>query len=149
MDFSFVSRSVEETIGLGSKFGHQLKGGEIIGLWGDLGAGKTHFIKGIAAGVGAEEAQDGVSSPTFVLVKEYTGRLDVYHIDAYRMKSSAELEMAGFDDYCYSNSVVVVEWADKVADLLGQTEHIRVTLEHAGQMERNVYIDNLPEYIAL
>jgi len=81
MHFDAVSNSVDETIEIGRKIGAQLKGGEIIGVSGPLGSGKTHLIKGIAAGAGATDAQN-VTSPTFVIVNEYAGRLDIFHIDA-------------------------------------------------------------------
>ena len=86
MDFDVVSNSPEETIELGRKVGSQLKGGEVIAVCGALGSGKTHLIKGIAEGAGAAESKK-VTSPTFVIINEYKGRLDIYHIDAYRLDS--------------------------------------------------------------
>src|SRR5512136_1371056 len=113
MDLTVTSRSPEETIELGRRIGSRLKGGEVFAICGPLGSGKTHLIKGIAAGAGAEDLRS-VTSPTFVIVNEYKGRLDIYHIDAYRLKSLAEFEMLGFDDLCYPQSVVLIEWADKI-----------------------------------
>ncbi len=98
MDYEIISGSVERTIEIGSEIGSQLRGGEIIALTGPLGSGKTHLIKGIAAGAGAKDLRD-VNSPTFVIVNEYAGRLDIYHIDAYRLNSVSEFEMLGFDDF--------------------------------------------------
>jgi len=100
MAYVTVTNSVDQTIELGKKFGVQLKGGEVLAVCGTLGSGKTHFIKGIAAGAGAEHT-GSVNSPTFVIVNEYAGRLDLYHIDAYRLSSVAEFEKLGFDDFCY------------------------------------------------
>jgi tRNA threonylcarbamoyladenosine biosynthesis protein TsaE len=148
MDFDVTSKSPEETIELGRKIGSQLKGGEVVAICGALGSGKTHLIKGIAAGAGAAEAGK-VTSPTFIIVKEYTGRLNIYHIDAYRLDSIAEFEMIGFDDYCRPESVVVIEWADKIESALQTINYIRIELFHAGETQRDVHIENTPEYIAL
>ncbi len=145
----FVSNSPEETIAFGRQIGEALAGGEIIGLVGPLGSGKTHLIKGIAAGAGASQAAR-VSSPTFVIVNEYIaprGRLDVYHIDAYRIETLAEFEMLGFDEMCYPESVVLIEWADKVARALGHTEQIRVVFEHAGPLRRKIALRGAPSYL--
>lgn len=143
-----ISNSAEETIGIGRKIGAQLKGGEVIAVCGVLGSGKTHLIKGIAAGTGAEEARE-VTSPTFVIVNEYKGRLDVYHIDAYRLNSIAEFEMIGFDDYCYRQSVVVIEWADKIEQALAGVDYVRIELAHTGETQRAIHIENAPEYIKI
>ena len=146
MDFEFDSDSVAQTIELGRKIGSQLKGAEIIGLIGPLGSGKTYLIKGIVAGADAKDIS-AVTSPTFVLVNEYTGRLDIYHIDAYRMRSAREFEMVGFDDFCCETSVVLIEWADKVESILQLIDYIRVELSHVGKSKRKISIKNLPEYI--
>jgi tRNA threonylcarbamoyladenosine biosynthesis protein TsaE len=124
-NFSIISNSYEKTIELGKKIGVQLKGGEVIAVCGPLGSGKTHLIKGIAAGADAQDVRD-VTSPTFVIINEYKGRLDIYHIDAYRLNSIAEFEMLGFDDFCYMNSVVLIEWADKIESALSAINYIRI-----------------------
>jgi tRNA threonylcarbamoyladenosine biosynthesis protein TsaE len=146
MDFDIVSNSPQETIGLGRRIGSQLKGGEVIGICGLLGSGKTHLIKGIAAGASAEDSKQ-VNSPTFVLVKEYAGRLDIYHIDAYRLNSVAEFEMLGFDEYCRPQSVVLIEWADKIESALNAINFIRIELQHAGEKKRKIQVENAPGYI--
>jgi len=148
MDFDVVSNSAEETIEVGRKIGAQLKGGEVIAVCGVLGSGKTHLIKGIAAGAGAEEARE-VTSPTFVIVNEYKGRLDVYHVDAYRLNSIAEFEMIGFDDYCYRQSVVVIEWADKIEQALAGIDYVQIELAHVGETQRAIHIKNTPGYIKI
>jgi tRNA threonylcarbamoyladenosine biosynthesis protein TsaE len=142
MGLKIISNSAEETIERGRRIGSQLRGGEIICLVGPLGSGKTHLIKGIAAGAGAEKAGRFVNSPTFVIVNEYKGRFDIYHIDAYRLESVGEFEMLGFDDYCSPDSVVLIEWADKVEKALG-----RIELSHKGENSRGIEIKGLPEYI--
>lgn len=147
MDFDVVSNSPDQTIELGRRIGSQLKGGEVIAVCGPLGSGKTHLIKGIAAGAGAMD-QKQVNSPTFVIVNEYTGRLDIYHIDAYRLDSVSDFEMLGFDDFCYPRSVVLIEWADKVESALKTLDYIRIELEHAGRTKRIIHIKNTPQYIS-
>ncbi|MFC1781480.1 tRNA (adenosine(37)-N6)-threonylcarbamoyltransferase complex ATPase subunit type 1 TsaE [Planctomycetota bacterium] len=140
-----ISNSPEETIELGRKIGSQLRGAEIIAIIGPLGSGKTHLIKGIAAGAGTENIKN-VNSPTFVIVNEYTGRLDLYHIDAYRLDSISEFEMLGFDDFCYPQSVVMIEWADKIESALVDIDYIRIQLEHSGSFQRTIHIINTPDY---
>ena len=108
--------SEEETIAHGREIGAKLVAGETLALVGDLGAGKTHFTKGIVAGLGCG---DDVTSPTFTLVHEYkSGRLPVFHFDFYRLDSADELLNMGWDDYLDANGVAVVEWADKFPELL-------------------------------
>ncbi len=141
MDFNTISNSPEETIELGRRLGSQLKGGEVIAVCGPLGSGKTNLIKGIAAGAGAKDPRD-VNSPTFVIVNEYAGRLDIYHIDAYRLNSVSEFEMLGFDDFCYSRSVVLIEWADKIESALQAIDYIRIELEHAGETKRKIHVES-------
>jgi tRNA threonylcarbamoyladenosine biosynthesis protein TsaE len=148
MDIDVVSNSPEETIEVGRKVGSQLKGGEVVAVCGALGSGKTHLIKGIASGAGAAEAKE-VTSPTFVIINEYKGRLDVYHIDAYRLDSIFEFEMIGFDDYCQPQSVVLIEWADKIESALENIDYIRVELFHAEKSKRKIHIENVPDYIRL
>jgi tRNA threonylcarbamoyladenosine biosynthesis protein TsaE len=96
--------------------------------------------------VGAAESKK-VTSPTFVIINEYKGRLDVCHIDAYRLESIAEFEMLGFDDYCQPGSVVLIEWADKIESAMENIDYIRVELFHAGKSKRKIHLENLPDYI--
>ena len=148
-NFELLSNSPAQTVGLGETIGSSLTGGEIIALSGPLGSGKTHLIKGIAAGLGVIDA-DEVNSPTFVLVNEYAdseGRFDIYHIDAYRLDSVTEFEMLGFDDLCYPNSVVMIEWADKVYAALAQLDCIDIELAHVNENQRRLKIKNPPEYL--
>jgi tRNA threonylcarbamoyladenosine biosynthesis protein TsaE len=145
-----ITRSPQETIRLGERIGRHLRGGEVISLVGNLGTGKTHLIKGIAGGVAdCSEAVEGfVNSPTFVLVNEYLeGRLEIYHIDAYRLNSVTEFELLGFDDICHDNSVVLIEWADKVAKALQDVDTIQLELEHVSENERLVRFKKMPLYI--
>jgi len=146
IDFNTILNSPDETIELGRRLGSQLKGGEVIAVCGPLGSGKTHLIKGIAAGAGAEDRRK-VNSPTFVVVNEYAGRLNIYHIDAYRLDSVSEFEMLGFDDFCYPQSVVLIEWADKIESALQAIDYIRIELAHAGETQRKIHVKNTPMYI--
>ncbi len=109
------STSVDDTIAIGSAIGAALAAGDVIALVGTLGAGKTHFVKGVAEGLGLTNRRR-VNSPTFVLVNEYDARLHVYHLDAYRLSAADEFEALGFEEMCESGGVVIVEWADKVAE---------------------------------
>ena len=140
-EYRAISNSPEKTIELGRILGSQLKGGEVIAVCGPLGSGKTHLIKGIAAGAGAKDRRY-VNSPTFVIVNEYAGRLDIYHIDAYRLNSVSEFEMLGFDDFCYPRSVVLIEWADKIESALQAIDYIRIELEHAGETKRKIHVES-------
>jgi tRNA threonylcarbamoyladenosine biosynthesis protein TsaE len=148
MNFNIDSNSVDETVELGRRIGSQLKGGEVFAICGELGTGKTHLIKGIAAGAGCEDGRR-VNSPTFVIVNEYAGRLDIYHIDAYRLDYVEEFEKIGFDDYCYEASVVLIEWADKIKLALKNIDYILVELFHAGEIQRKIHIANAPDYMTL
>jgi tRNA threonylcarbamoyladenosine biosynthesis protein TsaE len=149
MTIDITTNSANETIEFGRKFGSQLKGGEVIALVGPLGAGKTHLIKGIVAGLGAEDAANEVTSPTFVLVNEYEGRLEVFHMDAYRLDTIAQFEQIGFDDYCHPGSVVLIEWADKVEQALAGINYIKIELSHLGPAARRIRVTNSPDYIHL
>lgn len=113
---SFEAGSEAAMIAAGREFAEGLARGTVIGLDGDLGAGKTHFCKGLVAGLGAVEE---VTSPTFSLVQEYgSGRLPVFHFDWYRLDSPRELEALGWDDYLDEGGIVLVEWAEKFPGML-------------------------------
>ncbi|MFT4639275.1 MAG: tRNA threonylcarbamoyladenosine biosynthesis protein TsaE [Verrucomicrobiales bacterium] len=106
----------KETHRVGADLAVELKAGDVIGLTGTLGAGKTHLSQGIVEGLGSQAA---VTSPTFGLVHEYTdGRLSVYHFDFYRIEVAEELLELGWDDYLDRDGVVIVEWADRFPDLM-------------------------------
>ena len=139
-----ISYGVDETIALGQAMGKQLQGGEVIAMVGTLGTGKTHFIKGLALGLEVTDV-DVVTSPTFTLINEYEGRLPLYHIDAYRLEKAEQLVALGFDEICGGSGVVVVEWADRVWPLMDDYKPINIYLEHRGESERVLRIENLPE----
>ena len=142
----FTTCTPSETIELGRKIGCLLHGGEVFAIEGPLGSGKTHLIKGIVAGVNPDQ-HDHVNSPTFVLVNEYPGRLDVFHIDAYRLETTTEFELLGFDDFLYPNSVVLIEWADKVFSVLDSLNCISLKLAHDSKDIRRIRLSNTPPYL--
>ena len=113
---SIITHSPDETIAFGRKLAATLNSGAIVALAGDLGAGKTQLVKGIASGLGV--AQE-VTSPTFTLIHEYPGgKFPLYHIDLYRLDSPDEVLKIGLDEYLDSRGVTVIEWADKFAGLI-------------------------------
>jgi tRNA threonylcarbamoyladenosine biosynthesis protein TsaE len=112
---TFVSRSPEETRALGEKLGAKLQPGAVIACIGELGAGKTCFLQGLARGLGVSSA---VTSPTFVLVNQYRGRLPVFHLDAYRTEALTEVLELGLEEMMHGDGVTVIEWADKILPLL-------------------------------
>jgi len=129
----FVSASPEETKALGERLGRLCAPGSVLALVGDLGAGKTQFTKGVAAGLGIDPAT--VTSPTFVLMNLLQGRLRLAHFDLYRL-DSVDLPSLGYYDV-REGGAVIVEWADKVdGQLLG--DHLRVVFEHAGELSRRL-----------
>jgi tRNA threonylcarbamoyladenosine biosynthesis protein TsaE len=114
----FISNSVEETIATGRTYGRTAAKGDVFALTGDLGSGKTQFVKGFVAGL---ESDAEVTSPTFVLVHEYEdGRLPVYHFDFYRLDNKEAVLRIGFDDYVFGEGVSLIEWADRYSDLIPQ-----------------------------
>jgi tRNA threonylcarbamoyladenosine biosynthesis protein TsaE len=107
----FTSNSTAETEEAGAQFAQTLRRGDVLALVGDLGAGKTQLVKGIARGLGS---QDPVTSPTFTLVHEYSrGSLPLYHFDFYRLENADALRGIGFDEYIFGDGVSVIEWADR------------------------------------
>ncbi len=110
----FISQSVEQTEEFAEDFSKNLDGDEIIALYGELGAGKTAFARGLAKGLGVE---DSVSSPTFAIVNEYQGDYPIYHFDMYRIESWNDLDSIGFFDYI-GNGVMLIEWSENIEGAL-------------------------------
>ena len=120
-----ITKSPEQTELLGKKLAAFLRPGDVIAYYGDLGAGKTAFTRGLAAGLGIREA---VTSPTYTIVNEYlSGRMPLFHFDMYRLSSSEELFDIGWEDYLARGGVCAVEWCENVADAL--TDAISITIE--------------------
>ena len=129
-----VTNSAQETEQLGERLAKQLNGAETIALFGGLGMGKTAFTRGLCRGLGTGEV---VSSPTFALVNEYTGRCPVYHFDMYRVTSWDDLYSTGFFDY-EGNGVLVIEWSENIEGAL-PGDAIRVTIERGEHDEQRVF----------
>ena len=133
-----ISKSIEETIEAGAVLARKCTGGEVIALVGNLGAGKPVFTKGIAKGLGVRNVRY-VNSPTFVIIKEYKGRLPLYHFDLYRLDHSSLIDAENFEEYFYGNGVTVIEWADRICRLLPR-KYIEVRLSVAGDDKRKIEI---------
>jgi tRNA threonylcarbamoyladenosine biosynthesis protein TsaE len=137
-----ITHSPEETTAAGEAFAATLRPGDCVALIGDLGAGKTHFVKGLCRGLGVPDAEARVTSPTFILVNEYAGgRLPVFHLDAYRLSGAGELWEIGFDEMLDAGGVVLVEWADRVPEAIPATAKA-VRFEHGdGDRRRLVFTE--------
>ena len=116
--------SAEGTMALGERLGRLLKPGDVVALFGDLGAGKTVLTKGIALGLGLEA---DVHSPTFALIHEHPGQVSLYHVDLYRLAGEAEVESIGVVEYLARDGVTVIEWADRMRAMLPK-ERLDITL---------------------
>jgi tRNA threonylcarbamoyladenosine biosynthesis protein TsaE len=126
----------ETTAALGEALGRTLEAGDVVALYGELGAGKTCFVQGLVRGL---EVSGHATSPTFVLVNEYRGRLPVHHVDAYRTSSLTELVDLGLLDLMGGDGVTLIEWADKAEPLL-PARTVRVRIEGAGDEPRSITI---------
>jgi tRNA threonylcarbamoyladenosine biosynthesis protein TsaE len=122
----FITHSEDETFRLAEKIGRSLKGNEIIGLVGDLGAGKTVFTKGLASGLGLED-RGLVCSPSYTLINIYEAKVSIIHIDLYRIESPEEIEELGWEDYI-STGVVIIEWADRMPPI-EDSVHVAILVE--------------------
>jgi tRNA threonylcarbamoyladenosine biosynthesis protein TsaE len=127
------------TESLGRRLGGLLFRGAVVALVGPLGAGKTHLSRAIAQGVGVADGRV-VTSPTFVLIQEYQGRLPVYHFDAYRLRGEGEFFDLGAHEYLEGDGVSLVEWADRVAGCL-PPDHLSVALEVSGETSRRATVE--------
>ena len=134
-----VTHSELETAAAGRELGGTLSAGDVVLLYGDLGAGKTAFVKGLAEGLGI--ARDEVSSPTFTLVQEYRGgRLTLFHVDLYRIDDPRELDDLGLDEIA-EEGVLAIEWAEKYPR--PPIPSVRVSIEHAGDTDRRIAIEQV------
>jgi tRNA threonylcarbamoyladenosine biosynthesis protein TsaE len=132
-----VTHTAEETIAFGSTLTELLAPPKLVLLCGDLGAGKTTLVKGIAAGFEAA-AEEDVTSPTFTLIHEYRGpRANLYHIDLYRVDTSRELETLGLDDLRDDKSILLIEWGEKFGRLVRERD-VEIVLERRGENERRI-----------
>lgn len=133
----FLSHSVEQTEEFAEEFSKNLNGNEIIAMYGELGAGKTAFARGLARGLGVE---DSVSSPTFAIVNEYQGVYPIYHFDMYRIESWNDLDSIGFFDYI-DNGVIIIEWSENIEGALPD-DIIRININKtSNENERIIRIE--------
>jgi tRNA threonylcarbamoyladenosine biosynthesis protein TsaE len=139
----FISHSPVETESLGERWGRAARTGLVIGLSGDLGAGKTQLVKGLARGL---DITARVHSPTFTLVNEYGGgRLRLFHLDVYRLETRGQIIAAGLEEFLQPDGVTVVEWAERLEEGRGKREEgkiIKAKIEIIGEMERKIIYDD-------
>jgi len=134
MTITVETATYAETVRLGRLLAGMLRPGMVVALTGDLGAGKTTLVKGIAAGLlGIDERE--VTSPTFTIMQEYSGAVPLYHVDAYRLDSALDLEAVGFDDCVDGSGITVIEWADRISEALPDDALI-VVIEQTGAQHR-------------
>lgn len=129
-----ILKNKEDTEKFGIRLGKILKGGDVISLTGDLGAGKTTLTKSIGKGL---DVKDYITSPTFALINEYRGRVDLYHFDVYRLDDIESLYDLGYEDYFYSDGVTIVEWGDKIKTLLPENT-INIHIDKGEGLEERI-----------
>lgn len=135
----FISNSTEETIDIADRFAKQLKAGDCILYTGEMGAGKTHFTKGIARHFHISEQ---ITSPTFALVNEYSGDIDVFHFDLFRIDNYDDLYAIGFFDYLDRDGIICVEWSENISDLADSLENVwLVDIAKSGENSRIISIE--------
>ena len=134
---TYISRSEAETEAIGEAFSREIPDGSVVAMYGDLGAGKTAFVRGMAKGMGLDCR---VSSPTFTIVNEYLGERELIHFDMYRLGSSDELFDIGWEDYLARGAVCAVEWSENVDDAFFGDEY-RLTIEKLSDTERKITIE--------
>ena len=134
-DVSIVTSSEDGTAAAGERLAGRVQPGDVVLLYGDLGAGKTAFVRGLARGLGA--AADDVSSPTFTLVQEYHGRVTLHHVDLYRLEP-AEVVDLGLEELTSGDAVVAIEWAERWHEAPGDAWEVR--LDHAGDQQRRIEV---------
>ena len=132
-----ISNSEDETMVCAERLAGQLKPGDIVLLQGDLGAGKTTFVKGLVQGFKLSPKK--VNSPTFVLMNYYKGKLPIYHFDLYRLGNSKELDTLDFDEYFYGEGICLIEWPERLGEHKPKTYYL-VEFKHKGENQRTICI---------
>lgn len=134
----FLSKSAEETISIGESFSKKLFGGSIVALYGELGSGKTHFVKGVAKGLGIKKQ---ITSPTFVISQQFKGKdLTLIHFDLYRISNFSELEDLGWYDLINSKNIIIIEWPEKIEHELLNHSVIKIYLKYIDENSREIKI---------
>ncbi len=140
----YITRSPEETIELGRRLASQLAPPRLVLLQGELGAGKTTLVKGIAEGFQAASQED-VTSPTFTLIHEYYGpQVSLFHVDLYRIDTQRELETLGLDDLYGENHLLLIEWGEKFPQF-ERGGDVQITIETIGEQERRIRLSTIPQ----
>jgi len=137
----FLSRSAEETQVIGFRLGGMLGPGGVVCLYGDLGAGKTTFVKGIAEALGISGRD--ITSASFTIVAEHYNDIPLYHIDLYRIEKDADIDSTGIWDYIYSNGITVIEWAERLGE--APDEFIKVKFAIIDERTRDIIIEGIDE----
>jgi len=132
-----LSKDTAETIQYGEELSRLLKKGDIVCLFGELGSGKTTFVKGLAKGL--RVSPNKVHSPTFVLMNAYEGKIPLFHFDFYRIEKSSELSSIGYDEFLYDEGIAVVEWAEHFGALMPK-EYLKIRFQHKGENKREIKI---------
>jgi tRNA threonylcarbamoyladenosine biosynthesis protein TsaE len=131
-----ISNSTRDTLGIGRAIAKNLKKGDIVCLFGELGAGKTVLTKGIAWGLGIDK--DRIISPSFVLIRQYTqAKIPFYHLDLYRLKHPRDILLLGYEEYLYADGITVIEWADRLKYLLPK-EYLKIGLFIKSDKQRSL-----------
>ena len=133
-----ISGNPEETFLIGKTIGENLTVTDIVALVGDLGTGKTCLTQGIGRGVGVPEG-NWITSPSFTLINEYQGRVIFYHLDLYRLKGSRDMENMGYEEYFFGEGISVIEWADKIKDILPK-KTLFISLNYLNENKREIVI---------
>ena len=133
------THSEQETEALGERLARCLRSGAVVALYGDLGAGKTAFVRGMARGL---EIRESVSSPTFTIVNEYPGAPALFHFDMYRLKNAEELYGIGWEDYLDRDGIIVTEWTENVEEAI-PADAVRVTIGRTGENDRRIRIEGM------
>ena len=134
----FISKNISDTLEFGKRLGKMLRKSDVIALIGQLGSGKTVLTKGIAEGLRVKDPTY-VNSPSFVILKEYKGRLPLYHFDIYRLNDICEFSTVGYGEYFYGKGVSVIEWADRIKAILPK-ERLSISIDIAGENDRKINI---------
>lgn len=138
----YISNSVDETKKIAAEFAETLQGGDTLCMRGDLGAGKTAFVQGLAQGLGIDEP---ITSPTFTIVNEYIGNLPLYHFDVYRIADPEEMYEIGYEEYVYGDGISVIEWSELIEDILPEERYTVTILKDRSEHDdyREIIIEKI------
>ncbi len=139
MPMTIETHSVSETEALGERLAKCLSSGSVVALFGDLGAGKTALVRGMARGL---EIEESVSSPTFTIVNEYPGHPALFHFDLYRLKNAEELYAIGWEDYLDRDGVCVAEWSENAPEAFPE-DTVRVYIDRLGESDRRIRVEGM------